>query len=498
MSNDSNKPFTSFADLKYLENYNLQKNISEDIYLNTPQKDGFSLFRLQNSNFNNQMMSASKSGNKFPSFNSKKNEEYFNPNMLFQNFKNSNSDFDEEKLKSILLKPINDINDSNNYPKKTKIFLGKKKRFSKIKKIYPENYLEENDLEKIKINQIKIHGYKLLNFPLINKDLENFEVALSKKLIEKITTQYTYIKIVNFEEINDNEIKKLTYKIENNLPTIDIDELRDKNIDYYKNEVNVSTIINSYYNDITKALKKIQNYFTKNSKKIYFTKNILLIELLIRNCNLFTNYIITKLSTQNNIITNKILYSPSKKANSVQKISINNNNPNANANTAPKFILHNNNNSSELNIKNNNPINKINSKNEIVNKPTSNLFVCNQKNLFTSKVQVDNKFKCDFCDRVFKNGQALGGHISQSHPNKSDKYKQKIEIRNSRSDRREILYNTRRKLFKKYNIDLDYLIKNKRKNAIKAFIRAHKIQYKKELMRYKITNGCNNNSNSEK
>ena len=85
--------------------------------------------------------------------------------------------------------------------------------------------------------------------------------------------QYTYIKIVNFEEINDNEIKKLNKKIENNLPTIDIDELRDKNIDYYKNEVNVLTIINSYYNDITKALKKIQNYFTKNRHFSIESKN---------------------------------------------------------------------------------------------------------------------------------------------------------------------------------------------------------------------------------
>ena len=93
-----------------------------------------------------------------------------------------------------------------------------------------------------------------------------------------------------------------------------------------------------------------------------------------------------------------------------------------------------------------------------------------------------NTYKCDFCERVFKNGQALGGHISQSHPKQSNKYKQKIEIRNSRTDRRELLYEARRRLFSAYNIDLDYLLKNKRKNEIKMFIKVHKNEYKKELI----------------
>ena len=99
----------------------------------------------------------------------------------------------------------------------------------------------------------------------------------------------------------------------------------------------------------------------------------------------------------------------------------------------------------------------------------NNLFLNKQKTLFRAKIPLMNTYKCDFCERVFKNGQALGGHISQSHPKQSNKYKQKIEIRNSRTDRRELLYEARRRLFKAYNIDLDYLIKNKRKNEIKNF-----------------------------
>ena len=109
-----------------------------------------------------------------------------------------------------------------------------------------------------------------------------------------------------------------------------------------------------------------------------------------------------------------------------------------------------------------------------------------------------NTYKCDFCPRIFKNGQALGGHISQSHPNQSDKYKQKIEIRKSRTDRRELLYEARRRLFKAYNIDLDYLIKNKRKNEIKNFIKMHKVEYKKELNALKNHNNNINHINTSK
>ena len=115
------------------------------------------------------------------------------------------------------------------------------------------------------------------------------------------------------------------------------------------------------------------------------------------------------------------------------------------------------------------------------------------KKLFKAKIPLANAYKCDFCERIFKNGQALGGHISQSHPKQSDKYRQKIEIRNSRTDRRELLYEARRRLFRAYNIDLDYLIKNRRKNEIKNFIKVHKVEYKKELINLKNNSNINTN-----
>ena len=53
----------------------------------------------------------------------------------------------------------------------------------------------------------------------------------------------------------------------------------------------------------------------------------------------------------------------------------------------------------------------------------NNLFLNKQKTLFRAKIPLMNTYKCDFCERVFKNGQALGGHISQSHPKQSNKNK---------------------------------------------------------------------------
>lgn len=42
------------------------------------------------------------------------------------------------------------------------------------------------------------------------------------------------------------------------------------------------------------------------------------------------------------------------------------------------------------------------------------------------------EYKCRYCDRSFKKSVSLGGHISKSHNGKSDLYKKKMEIRQSR------------------------------------------------------------------
>jgi hypothetical protein len=55
-------------------------------------------------------------------------------------------------------------------------------------------------------------------------------------------------------------------------------------------------------------------------------------------------------------------------------------------------------------------------------------------------------FKCEYCDKIFSGYRALGGHKSKSHPNRSESYRRKIEVRNKNTDRRE-LYNKAKKHF---------------------------------------------------
>ena len=338
------------------------------------------------------------------------------------------------------------------------------------------------------INQISIHGYHLINLQIIENvyELKNFN--LPKILIKSLNKKYKYFKLLYF---NNSFQKNKEYTLDK--ISLTLVELQDNNLDYYKKETDGIKIIKNYCDDIYKEIEKIKNNYTKKKHNIYVTKSILLLELLIRNCNLFTNYILKKINQITNTNKNINILINNTNSNS-RKIS-----PSSNSIT-PKFILIpskpsisniNNFNKPFINIlpENNNTTSKksltgnaiINGKNNNSNLTENNIFINKQKALFRSKIPLMNTYKCDFCDRIFKNGQALGGHISQSHPKQSNKYKQKIEIRNSRTERRELLYEAKRRLFKSYHIDYEYLLKNKRKNEIKMFTKVHKNEYKKEI-----------------
>ena len=89
-----------------------------------------------------------------------------------------------------------------------------------------------------------------------------------------------------------------------------------------------------------------------------------------------------------------------------------------------------------------------------------------------------NPFFCIICDKSFKNGQGLGGHMSRKHPNQSDKYKRKKLIRERRNKNREITYNSRRRLLERLNQDYDSLINSSDgRKLIKTLVRENKIDY---------------------
>ena len=141
------------------------------------------------------------------------------------------------------------------------------------------------------------------------------------------------------------------------------------------------------------SLEKIKNNYINKKNLIYTTKNILLLELLIRNFNLFTNYINKKYiqNTQDNSPINKFILFSTKQSLPLPNKNFLENLAENNASTTKKINIEDNNTS----------INK------------------QRTTIFKAKIPMSNAYKCDFCERVFKNGQALGGHISQSHPKQS-------------------------------------------------------------------------------
>ena len=86
-------------------------------------------------------------------------------------------------------------------------------------------------------------------------------------------------------------------------------------------------------------------------------------------------------------------------------------------------------------------------------------------------------YKCPFCVKCFTKGQGLGGHMSRHHPKQSEKYKEKIAIRESRASKRMILMEIKSKFFNKYDKNYKEMLRRGEKNKIQAFLINHKKEY---------------------
>lgn len=97
-------------------------------------------------------------------------------------------------------------------------------------------------------------------------------------------------------------------------------------------------------------------------------------------------------------------------------------------------------------------------------------------------------FQCPFCDKVFDNGCALGGHMSRKHPHKSENYKQKLKIREQRNEYREAAQEAKEALMRKY--DQSYFVARlytdkEKKMKIKEMIQMHRKEYSELLHKAK-------------
>ena len=99
-------------------------------------------------------------------------------------------------------------------------------------------------------------------------------------------------------------------------------------------------------------------------------------------------------------------------------------------------------------------------------------------------------FQCLYCGKIFKNGCGLGGHMSRVHPHKSERYKKKQRTREKRNEYRESIVEAKIQLCKKYLMDYNDLIENKKgKQIIKNLIQKYKKEYTMILRNIKYEKG---------
>lgn len=270
------------------------------------------------------------------------------------------------------------------------------------------------------INEILINGAQLRNYPFISIEEEFTQVNLCQNLIYK-KNYFTIDRSLSSYSCSYSQ-RYYCFPIDR-LEKIELTQsqlILNNIVNYMPNETNPIKIIKKYYEDIRNLLLLLDKYFLARKPKIYSEKAVLEIEKLINQCNSFTDYL--------------------------RKIYI------------------------------------VFSQNFVVTKVCCNT----PNNHYPNKLRKQdnsNAFKCSYCKKRFSNGQSLGGHISQSHPKQSMKYKKKIEIRNNRVKERMIIIQSRIVLFSKYGLDYDTLSKEKdNKEKVRHVIAKHKSEYKKIIL----------------
>ena len=78
------------------------------------------------------------------------------------------------------------------------------------------------------------------------------------------------------------------------------------------------------------------------------------------------------------------------------------------------------------------------------------------------------EYKCEFCGKGFEKGQGLGGHMSRNHPNQSEKYKVKMNIREMRKGKRMKLREMQEMFLKLAGMNGTEMSRKERMEALKG------------------------------
>jgi hypothetical protein len=118
---------------------------------------------------------------------------------------------------------------------------------------------------------------------------------------------------------------------------------------------------------------------------------------------------------------------------------------------------------------------------EQINKISDKLKKSIRKEPKSKKVK-SKGFQCDYCESQFSTGQALGGHMSRTHPNQSQKYNKKKMIRQERETKRDLIYQARKQLFANHKLDYEELTKSKENKSVIKQIRKENMREYKEIL----------------
>lgn len=301
----------------------------------------------------------------------------------------------------------------------------------------------------IQFNQIKIENISLKTYPLIS--LPNNELCV--EIYARLLTEEKYFKC---EEINtcnliiptkdlSNEtfISYFTNKLNEKKDVFFLEENKDEQLPY--------NIIHNYYSKIKTTIITIQKNFIGKRKGILNKEQCNILYNLIKTLNIIADIIVSfqafdiyeKKQLQNKYVDTTVNNVKSKPSSEYEK--------------------------------------QIKKDKEII-----------EKNKQKNKTQ--DSYECPFCFKIFNKGQKLGGHMSRNHPRQSEKYKEKLAVRNKRSQKRKLLSVIKEKFFKKYNMDYTKL----EKKEIQRFLKGNKNEYlqfkKHEHKKYNLHIQENRNS----
>lgn len=364
------------------------------------------------------------------------------------------------------------------------------KKHSKINIFDNSNSVDKNEItDKFLFNESNLKkSFKTnCNYNLYSLNEKLNKITKDIAYTNRLSSNFTY----NINQLDklDKEIEKYTLiKLDKNIC------LKNRNKENYINTKNLKTkeannfikySSNSKYSNINSKISSFKDVSTIKkvlpNKGLNYKTSSFDLNNTVKNNKIYNiNYINPKIIDRkyNQSVVNKIFYISKVKKSELNTLNLSLNEKNKILFNKNNSLLNTNNSSSNIstlvldNTFNNNK-NNICTNNSNNNSSTNINILKNNDNL---------QYKCEFCDKRYSKACSLGGHISRSHKNFSEKYKKKIDVRKKREDIRRVINIAKKDTIEKLKYNYKKLLtSNNGKYTIKLLLKANKKIYEKTL-----------------